>query len=117
MTDLTPYPDSRERVIDFLTTYLEKVTKENDVDRPGTRLQERESVFDMMTKPRYAARAFVTRLPSRLPDCGARSFVVAYIYLSRFLRRQRDTITLDSFNVRRLLLTSLLTATKFELGL
>lgn len=48
----------------------------------------------------------------RFASCSPSCYVVAYIYLDRFLRR-RPALAVDSFNVHRLLITSVLTAVKF----
>ncbi|OAY78293.1 Cyclin-P4-1 [Ananas comosus] len=114
MAEELELPDALPRVVGLLAAYLEKATEENDKRRPVKRLRQQGSAFDMIVRPVRAARGLLDRLPDLLPDCSPRCYVLAFAYLDRLLWRRRHSITLDSFNVRRLLLTALLLATKFE---
>jgi hypothetical protein len=69
------------------------------------------SAFQGLTKPAISVGGYLERI-FRFAGCSPSCYVVAYIYLDRFLRR-RPALAVDSFNVHRLLITSVLTAVKF----
>jgi hypothetical protein len=118
------------RVVSILSALLERVAERNDVVAAVERRireeednddQEQEdakktkrkavSAFQGLTKPAISVGGYLERI-FRFAGCSPSCYVVAYIYLDRFLRR-RPALAVDSFNVHRLLITSVLTAVKF----
>jgi hypothetical protein len=119
------------RVVSILSALLERVAERNDVVAAVERrireedddYQEEEqedvkktkrkavSAFQGLTKPAISVGGYLERI-FRFAGCSPSCYVVAYIYLDRFLRR-RPALAVDSFNVHRLLITSVLTAVKF----
>ncbi|XP_048553452.1 cyclin-P4-1-like [Triticum urartu] len=126
------------RVVSILSALLERVAKRNDVvaavERRIRDVEEQEeqedqgedgketttttttkktavSAFQGLTKPAISVGGYLERI-FRFAGCSPSCYVVAYIYLDRFLRR-RPALAVDSFNVHRLLITSVLTAVKF----
>ncbi|VAH06295.1 unnamed protein product [Triticum turgidum subsp. durum] len=126
------------RVVSILSALLERVAKRNDVvaavERRIRDVEEQEeqddqgedgketttttttkktavSAFQGLTKPAISVGGYLERI-FRFAGCSPSCYVVAYIYLDRFLRR-RPALAVDSFNVHRLVITSVLTAVKF----
>ncbi|KAG6489316.1 hypothetical protein ZIOFF_050585 [Zingiber officinale] len=77
------------------------------------RLVERKlsAAFQGVRKPSISVRHYLVRI-FRYACCSPSCYVVAYIYLNSFAG-SRQAVALDSFNVHRLLITSVLTAVKF----
>uniref|UniRef100_A0A0E0MAU2 Cyclin n=1 Tax=Oryza punctata TaxID=4537 RepID=A0A0E0MAU2_ORYPU len=108
------------RVVAILSSLLQRVAERNDAaaaageaDVPMRRQEEAAAVsaFQGLTKPAISIGGYLERI-FRFANCSPSCYVVAYIYLDRFLRR-RPALAVDSFNVHRLLITSVLTAVKF----
>jgi hypothetical protein len=85
--------------------------QEEDVKKTTTTKKKAVSAFQGLTKPAISVGGYLERI-FRFAGCSPSCYVVAYIYLDRFLRR-RPALAVDSFNVHRLLITSVLTAVKF----
>jgi hypothetical protein len=102
------------RVVSILSALLQRVAERNDAAADeGAALQRRRpvSAFQGLTKPAISIGGYLERI-FRFASCSPSCYVVAYIYLDRFLRRW-PALAVDSFNVHRLLITSVLTAVKF----
>lgn len=107
------------RVVSILSALLERVAERNDAAAAAAEVAmaaaegERRpvSAFQGLTKPAISIGGYLERI-FRFASCSPSCYVVAYIYLDRFLRR-RPALAVDSFNVHRLLITSVLTAVKF----
>uniref|UniRef100_A0ACD5TI19 Uncharacterized protein n=1 Tax=Avena sativa TaxID=4498 RepID=A0ACD5TI19_AVESA len=87
--------------------------EEEDAKKTTTTRKKKKAVsaFQGLTKPAISVGGYLERI-FRFAGCSPSCYVVAYIYLDRFLRR-RPALAVDSFNVHRLLITSVLTAVKF----
>jgi hypothetical protein len=58
-------------------------------------------------------RAYMARI-ARFAGCSPACYVVAYVYLDRFLcRGRRLALAVDSYSVHRLIITAVLAAVKF----
>jgi hypothetical protein len=121
------------RVVSILSALLQRVAERNDAaaaaaaaaaegeEESGALLattattaaeaRRPVSAFQGLTKPAISIGGYLERI-FRFASCSPSCYVVAYIYLDRFLRR-RPALAVDSFNVHRLLITSVLTAVKF----
>ncbi|CAL9079767.1 unnamed protein product [Musa textilis] len=102
---------ARDFVVAVLSTILERLAERNDAAHRPLALHHRASAFHGLTKPAISVRSYLERI-FRYANCSPSCYVVAYIYLDRFLWRH-PTVFLDSFNVHRFLITSVLTAVKF----
>ncbi|WOK98929.1 cyclin-P4-1-like [Canna indica] len=102
-------------VVSVLSTIFERLAERNDaaVERHAHDLapRHRASAFHGLTKPSISVRSYLERI-FRYAHCSPSCFVVAYIYLDRFVRRH-PAVSLDSLNVHRFLITGVLTAVKF----
>lgn len=104
------------RVVSILSSLLQRVAERNDAAAAldgggGGRGRQAVPAFQGLTKPAISIGGYLERI-FRFANCSPSCYVVAYIYLDRFLRR-RPALAVDSFNVHRLLITSVLTAVKF----
>lgn len=100
------------RVIRLLSSLLERVAESNDLGRRlKTGREGKISVFDGLTRPTISVQNYLERI-FKYANCSPSCFVVAYVYLDRFAQRQ-PLLPIDSFNVHRLIITSVLVSAKF----
>ncbi|KAJ1693853.1 hypothetical protein LUZ63_010551 [Rhynchospora breviuscula] len=120
MADPAFDPGSIPKVVSILSSLLERVSERNDAasSSPSTSpsstamvTRSVASAFQGLTKPSISVRDYLERI-FRFAGCSPSCYVVAYIYLDRYLQRH-PTVTIDSLNVHRFLITSVLTAVKF----
>ncbi|KAK3002090.1 hypothetical protein RJ639_021792 [Escallonia herrerae] len=97
------------KLITFLSSLLQKVAESNDVNRRSH--PQKISVFHGLTIPTISIQSYLERI-FKYANCSPSCFVVAYVYLDRFTQRQ-PSLPIDSFNVHRLLITSVMVAAKF----
>ncbi|KAI9162180.1 hypothetical protein LWI28_024614 [Acer negundo] len=97
------------RVINVLSSLLQRVAESNDLTR---RFQpQRISAFHGLTRPTISVESYLERI-FKYANCSSSCYVVAYVYLDRFAHRQ-PSLPINSFNVHRLLITSVLVSAKF----
>ncbi|XP_022737704.1 cyclin-U4-1-like [Durio zibethinus] len=97
------------KVITFMSSLLQRVAESNDHSR---RFQSQKiSVFHGLTRPTLSIRSYLERI-FKYANCSPSCFVVAYVYLDRFVQMQ-PSLPINSFNVHRLLITSVLVSAKF----
>ncbi|XP_010246095.1 PREDICTED: cyclin-U4-1-like [Nelumbo nucifera] len=102
-------PHVMPKVITFLSSLLQRVADSNDVNR---RLEtQRISVFHGLTRPTISIQSYLERI-FKYANCSPSCFVVAYVYLDRFAQRQ-PSLPINSLNIHRLLITSVMVAAKF----
>ncbi|KAJ4784547.1 Cyclin-P4-1 [Rhynchospora pubera] len=120
MADPACDPGSIPKVVSILSSLLERVSERNDgassspaISPSSSAMVTRSvaSAFQGLTKPTISVRDYLERI-FRFAGCSPSCYVVAYIYLDRYLQRH-PTVTIDSLNVHRFLITSVLTAVKF----
>ncbi|XP_058104082.1 cyclin-U4-1 [Magnolia sinica] len=97
------------KVVTFLSSLLQRVAESNDSNRPID--DQRISVFHGLTMPTISVQSYLERI-FKYANCSPSCFVVAYVYLDRFVQRQ-PSLPINSFNVHRLLITSVMVAAKF----
>ncbi|KAJ8633192.1 hypothetical protein MRB53_026528 [Persea americana] len=105
--------DPKDKFIQFFSSQLQRVTESNYWTTVGT---GRITPFDALTSPSVSIQSYLERIV-RNTSCSPACFVVAYIYLDRFSMHQRPLFPINSFNVHRLTLTSILVAAKFMDGI
>ncbi|KAJ8900230.1 hypothetical protein K2173_024870 [Erythroxylum novogranatense] len=102
-------PAVMPKLIAFLSSLLQRVAESNDINR---RFQTQKiSVFHGLTRPTISIQSYLERI-FKYANCSPSCFVVAYVYLDRFAQRQ-PSLPINSFNVHRLLVTSVMVAAKF----
>ncbi|KAF5732271.1 cyclin-U4-1 [Tripterygium wilfordii] len=97
------------KAISFLSTLLQRVAESNDLNRRVQSLKI--SVFHGLTRPPISIQSYLERI-FKYANCSQSCFVVAYVYLDRFAQKQ-PSLPINSFNVHRLLITSVLVSAKF----
>ncbi|PKI36118.1 hypothetical protein CRG98_043487 [Punica granatum] len=95
------------KLIAFLSSLLERVATSNDLNQQ----QQKISVFHGLTRPTISIQNYLERI-FKYANCSPCCFIVAYVYLDRFVQRQ-PSLPINSFNVHRLLITSVMAAAKF----
>lgn len=105
------------RILAILSSALEKCIQKNEKRLKGSSSSSSSSsqkevitVFHGSRAPALSIRQYIERI-FKYSNCSPSCFVVAYIYLEKFLH-QKD-IHLTSLNVHRLLITSFMLAVKF----
>ncbi|PIA30981.1 hypothetical protein AQUCO_05300067v1 [Aquilegia coerulea] len=113
MADLVEISPSLEmpKVITFLSSLLEKVSETNDLNYQLLQQPQKLSVFHGLTRPTISIQSYLERI-FKYANCSPSCFVVAYVYLDRFAQKQ-PSLPINSFNVHRLLITSVMVAAKF----
>ncbi|KAI4354662.1 hypothetical protein L6164_003509 [Bauhinia variegata] len=102
-------PNVMPKLITFLSSLLKRVAESNDLNQ---QLQHQKiSVFHGLTRPTISIQSYLDRI-FKYANCSPSCFVVAYVYLDRFTQRQ-PTLPINSFNVHRLLITSVMVSAKF----
>ncbi|GMJ01218.1 cyclin p4;1 [Hibiscus trionum] len=102
-------PNVMQNLIAFLSSLIQKVAESNDANSGVQR--QKISVFHGLTRPTISIQSYLDRI-YKYANCSPSCFVVAYVYLHRFARRQ-PSLPINSFNVHRLLITTLMLAAKF----
>ncbi|KAK4759269.1 hypothetical protein SAY87_022400 [Trapa incisa] len=100
-------PDVMSKLIAFLSSLLERVARSNDADHQ----QQKVSAFHGLARPSISIQDYLERI-FKYANCSPCCFVVAYVYLDRFVQMQ-PSLPINSFNVHRLLITSVMLAAKF----
>ncbi|GFP90499.1 cyclin-u4-1 [Phtheirospermum japonicum] len=97
------------KLIAFLSSLLQRVAESNDLSR---RIQPQKiSVFSGLTMPTISIQSYLERI-FKYANCSPSCYIVAYVYLDRFTQRQ-PTLPINSYNVHRLLITSVMLSAKF----
>lgn len=100
------------KLIAFLSSLLKNVAESNDTNQQQLLLQKQKiSVFQGLTRPNISIQSYLERI-FKYANCSPSCFIVAYVYLDRFTQKQ-PYLPVNSFNVHRLLITSVMVAAKF----
>ncbi|GER49399.1 cyclin family protein [Striga asiatica] len=97
------------KLIGFVSLLLQRVAESNDL-RCGARAQKM-SVFHGLTRPTISIHSYLQRI-FKYANCSTSCYIVAYVYLDRFTHTH-PTLKINSFNVHRLLITSVMLSAKF----
>lgn len=100
------------RLVRFLSSLLERIAVSNDTCRAiGSSTQNKVTVFHGLTRPPISLGSYMERIFT-YANCSPCCYAIAYIYLDRFVQRY-PLLSIDSFNIHRLLITSVMAAAKF----
>ncbi|XP_022895770.1 cyclin-U4-1-like [Olea europaea var. sylvestris] len=102
-------PNVMSKLISFLSSLLRRVAESNDLN-PSFQTQK-ISVFHGLTRPTISIQTYLDRI-FKYANCSPCCYVAAYVYLDRFTQCQ-PALPINSFNVHRLLITSVMVAAKF----
>ncbi|KAF5188323.1 Cyclin-u4-1 [Thalictrum thalictroides] len=111
LPEISPSSLEMPKVITFLSSLLEKVSETNDLNYQLLQQPQKISVFHGLTRPTISIQNYLERI-FKYANCSPSCFVVAYVYLDRFAQKQ-PSLPINSFNVHRLLITSVMVAAKF----
>ncbi|XP_043721027.1 cyclin-P3-1-like [Telopea speciosissima] len=103
-------PRNQPRVLSLLSSLLERSVQKNEKLLETTQKKDSVTIFHGLRAPSLSIRQYVDRI-FKYSSCSPSCFVVAYIYIERFM--QRTDIHLTSLNVHRLVITSVMVAAKF----
>ncbi|ESQ31769.1 hypothetical protein EUTSA_v10005388mg [Eutrema salsugineum] len=102
-----PMAEFMPSVITAMSYLLQRVSETND----SLSQKQRISGFHALTKPSISIRSYLERI-FKYANCSCSCYIVAYIYLDRFVKKQ-PFLPINSFNVHRLIITSVLVSAKF----
>nr|GEZ91625.1 cyclin-U4-1-like [Tanacetum cinerariifolium] len=102
-------PTVMTKMIIYLSSLLERVAESNDLN-PQFHPQK-VSAFHGLTRPSISIQSYLERI-FKYANCSPSCYVVACVYLDRFTQQQ-PALLINSFNVHRLLITSVMVAAKF----
>ncbi|KAH7667116.1 Cyclin-like protein [Dioscorea alata] len=97
-------------VLSSLCSHLDRVVQKNEKSMDVKRTKEIVTVFHGLRAPELSIQMYMERI-FKYSKCSPSCFVLANIYIDRFL--QRPDVRLTSLNVHRLLITSVVIAAKF----
>ncbi|RRT80203.1 hypothetical protein B296_00017607 [Ensete ventricosum] len=98
------------RVLTLLSSILEAIVQKNEKKLDSLEIKEFVTLFDGLRAPTLSIKRYMERI-FKYSKCSPSCFVLAYIYIERFL--QQPNIRLTSLNVHRLLIASVVVAAKF----
>ncbi|GER50843.1 cyclin family protein [Striga asiatica] len=101
--------DVMMKIIRFLSSLLQRVAETNDLF--GSYNSRKNSIFHGLTRPAISIQGYLERI-FKYANCSPSCYIVAYIYLDRFTQKQLS-MPINSFNVHRLLIASVLISAKF----
>lgn len=100
----------KPRVLSILSMLLESSVQENEKFLETSEAKDVITIFHGSRAPSLSIQQYVDRI-FKYACCSPSCFVVAHIYMEKFI--QCTNACLTSFNVHRLLITSVMVAAKF----
>ncbi|GER28794.1 cyclin family protein [Striga asiatica] len=97
------------KLITILSSLLQRAAKSNDLNHRSQ--PEMISAFHGLTRPTISIQSYLQRI-FKYANCSHSCYIVAYVYLDRFTRSQ-PSLRINSFNLHRLLITSVMVSAKF----
>ncbi|CAI0448907.1 unnamed protein product [Linum tenue] len=101
---------SPPRVLALVSSLLERLVKKNEMLLESNEIKDVITVFHGLRAPPVSIQQYIERI-FKYSCCSPSCFVVAQIYLDRFVKQ--TNVHLTSLNVHRLLITSIMLAAKF----
>lgn len=98
------------RVLSLVSSLVERSVQRNEKLLEAKHKKDVVTVFHGLRAPTLSVPKYIDRI-FKYSGCSPSCFVVAQIYVDRFL--QRTEVNLTSLNVHRLLITSIMLAAKF----
>ncbi|GKU86591.1 hypothetical protein SLEP1_g1099 [Rubroshorea leprosula] len=98
------------RILSILSSLLEQSIQKNEILLETIQDKGTATSFHGLRVPPISIQKYIDRM-FKYAGCSPSCFVIAYIYVDRFL--QKTNIHLTSLNVHRLLITSVMVAAKF----
>ncbi|XP_073063445.1 LOW QUALITY PROTEIN: cyclin-P3-1 [Primulina eburnea] len=98
------------RVLSLLSMFLERSIQKNERILETTQVKDAITIFHGLRAPSLSIPQYIARI-FKYSCCSPSCFVIAHIYVDRFIQRTDSRIT--SLNIHRLLITSVMVAAKF----
>ncbi|XP_052211400.1 cyclin-P3-1 [Diospyros lotus] len=98
------------RVLSLISSILERSVQKNEMLVETAQIKDVVTIFHGSRAPSLGVRQYIDRI-FKYSCCSPSCFVVAHIYVERFI--QRMNVHLTALNVHRLLITSVMVAAKF----
>lgn len=98
------------RVVSVVSSVLERAIQKNESLLQASKKKDVVTIFHGSRVPSLSIRQYIERI-FKYSSCSHSCFVVAYIYIDRFLQQLNAYLT--SLNAHRLLITSIMIASKF----
>ncbi|KAL5566094.1 hypothetical protein UlMin_029258 [Ulmus minor] len=99
------------QVLSVLASLFERSIGKNEKQLQASRKEQVVSIFHGSKPATLSIREYIERI-FKYSNCSTSCFIVAYIYIERFLQKRKG-FCLTSLNVHRLLITSVMVAAKF----
>eukprot|EP00249_Psilotum_nudum_P032068 c47212_g1_i1 orf=1403-2077(+) len=102
------------RALVVLSLLFERIVARNEkriLVTNGTLSSQRLTIFHGLKAPSITINKYLERI-FRYANCSPSCFVVAYIYIDRFMQQQAG-LPITSLNIHRLLITTVMVAAKF----
>jgi len=100
--------ERRTKIVDVLSDVLSRLCERNDclvmIDTPVTR-------FHALRAPQITIKFYLERI-AKYSNCSEECFILALIYIDRLIQKN-GTFLVNSLNVHRLLITSIMVGVKF----
>ncbi|XP_009760204.1 cyclin-P3-1-like isoform X3 [Nicotiana sylvestris] len=107
---LEEYDKGHPKILSILASVLERTVQKNEKAMKGSKERGVVTVFHGTRSPVLTVQQYIERI-FKYSNCSPSCFVVAYVYLERFLNLTDCLLT--SLNVHRILITSIVLAVKF----
>ncbi|KAG5514444.1 hypothetical protein RHGRI_035757 [Rhododendron griersonianum] len=98
------------RVLWLLSSLLERSVQKNEILLENSQIKDVLTIFHGSRAPSLGIQQYLDRI-FKYSCCSPSCFVLAHIYLERFIQRKK--VHLTSLNVHRLVITSVMVAAKF----
>lgn len=100
----------KPQVLSYLSAFLERSVQKNERLLETSQAKDIITIFHGLRAPSLSIEQYIDRI-FKYSCCSPSCFVVAHIYLDRFI--QRTSLFLTSLNIHRLLITTVMAAAKF----
>jgi len=98
------------QLLSLLASVLEKTIHKNEKFLKRSRVKDGVTIFHGLRPPALSIRQYIERI-FKYSNCSPSCFLVAYIYMDRFLQGTSSYLT--ALNAHRLLISCVLLAAKF----
>lgn len=100
----------KPQILSLLSSLLERSVEKNERILETSETKDFISIFHGLRAPSLTIQQYIDRI-FKYSCCSSSCFVVAYIYMERFIEQTNSMLT--SLNIHRLTITSVMVAAKF----
>ncbi|KAL8548328.1 hypothetical protein ACS0TY_007597 [Phlomoides rotata] len=110
LKDLRKGSIGKPQILSLLSTLLERSVQKNERISETSQTKDVITMFHGLRAPSLSIQQYIDRI-FKYSCCSSSCFVIAYIYMDRFI--QQTNIFITSLNIHRLLITTVMVAAKF----